>query len=104
MPSFRALGAAVILAGTGLWISGCDTATGKADKQVRQNIAVAAAQINGSEQDQSAADSTLLMLSQQTDASPASRIEVEALRGQLALRKAEQLQPKIDGMQAEILP
>jgi hypothetical protein len=103
MRSFRAFGAAFILAGTGLWIGGCDSATGKADKQIAQSLPVAAAQINGSDQDRSQAESTLQTLAQQTAASPASRMNVQELRAQLELQEAERLQPQIDRNQADIL-
>jgi hypothetical protein len=104
MPSFRALGAAAVLAGAGLVSTGgCDNATGKADKQIQRNITVASAQINGSDQDRAQAESLLSSLSQLTEASSAEHINVLELRAQFELQDAQKLQPKIDRAQAEIL-
>jgi hypothetical protein len=103
MPSFRAFGAAVIFAATAtISITGCDTSTGKADKQIHQNVSTAVAQLNGSEQDRAQAESLLQSASQLTNASSASSIDVQELRGQLELRDAQELQPKIDSQQADI--
>jgi hypothetical protein len=103
MPSFRTYGAAVLTAAVLVSIGGCDTATGKADKQIHRNIAIASAQINGSDQDRSQAESLLMSVSQLPDASPTARMDVQELRAQLELRQAQQLQPQIDRTQAEIL-
>lgn len=96
--------AGLMAGGSVLWMGGCDTESGQADKRVKQDISQAMPKLNGNEADRSQAQKLLNDAAGQANATAGlpQRILAKGLLAQSELTAAEVLQPKIDVNQAKI--
>jgi hypothetical protein len=96
--------AGLMAGGSVIWLGGCDTESGQADKRVNQDVSQALPKINGSEADRSQAQKLLNDATGQANAAAGlpQRILAKGLLAQGELGAAELLQPKIDANQAKI--
>jgi hypothetical protein len=95
---------ASMMVGGSLTLIGCDTDSGKADKNIEQQVTQATAAMNGSADDQERAQKLIADAAGQSNAvaSYPYRIRAKALQAQGEVAAAERLTPQIAANQAEI--